>query len=391
MHHFIFPSKDSWISSGSNTRIGTIETDQNFGQDEVLEIKKEFEDLSFKYQTRALVQFDLSEVSKSIISWNAGNRNANDIPPPSTLFNRGKSRWFLRLYESEGNRDLSTEYKLAGLPISESWDEGRGKFGVNPKITDGCSWKYKQNPDNGAAIYWKNPGPTNTETGSGASVITGSGNVASQSFSYQSPDIEMDVTDVVDKWISGSINNNGLLIRFSGSQETDATTFGNLKFFSRNTHTIYAPKLEVRWDDHNVVTGSVTGSLTELTMSGLADNYVYPIGLREFYRESETAKFRFGARKRYIQKSFSTSVQTATGSFISEGSSSYSIRDVATDETIIPFSAYTSMSCDSKSNYFIQKLNGLYPDRVYKILLKLKYDDGQEHIIDDNFEFIIKR
>jgi len=126
-------------------------------------------------------------------------------------------------------------------------------------------------------------------------------------------------------------------------------------------------------------------------MSGLADNYAYPIGLREFYRENEIAKFRFGVRKRYIQKSFSTSVQSVTGSFIPEGSSSYSIKDVATDETIIPFSPYTSMSCDSKSNYFIQKLNGLYPDRVYKILLKLKYNDGQEHIIDNNFEFVIKR
>ena len=88
MHHFIFPSKDSWISSGSNTKIGTVETDQNFGQDEVLEIKKEYEDLAFQYQTRALVQFDLTEVSNSIVSWNAGNRNSNDIPPPSTLFNK---------------------------------------------------------------------------------------------------------------------------------------------------------------------------------------------------------------------------------------------------------------------------------------------------------------
>ena len=126
-------------------------------------------------------------------------------------------------------------------------------------------------------------------------------------------------------------------------------------------------------------------------MSGLVDNYVYPIGIREFYKESEVAKFRFGSRKRYIQKSFSTSVQTISGSFIPEGSGSYSIKDVATDETIIPFSPYTSMSCDSTSNYFIQNLNGFYPDRVYKILLKLKLDDGQEQIFDNDFEFIVKR
>ena len=49
------------------------------------------------------------------------------------------------------------------------------------------------------------------------------------------------------------------------------------------------------------------------------------------------------------------------------------------------------MSCDEKSNYFIQWLNGFYPDRVYKILYKLKYDDSQEYIFDNNFEFTVKR
>ena len=74
--------------------------------------------------------------------------------------------------------------------------------------------------------------------------------------------------------------------------------------------------------------------------------------LRESYKENERVKFRVGARKRYIQKTFSTSVQTVTGSFIPEGSGSYAIKDVATDEYIVPFSSYTSMSCDSESPYF---------------------------------------
>jgi len=110
----------------------------------------------------------------------------------------------------------------------------------------------------------------------------------------------------------------------------------------------------------------------------------------------ERVKFRVGARKRYIQKTFSNSVQTVTGSFITNSSGSYAIKDVATDEFIVPFedfqgTSYTKLSCDSDSNYFIQYLDGFYPDRVYKILLKLKYDDGQEQVFDDDFEFIVKR
>jgi hypothetical protein len=216
-----------------------------------------------------------------------------------------------------------------------------------------------------------------------------------QSFSNESPDVEIEVTDMVNMWFGANPNvvmdNYGMLVRFSGSQETDSETFGHLKFFSRNTHTIFQPRLEVRWDDHTIATGSTTGSLTELTMSGLADNYLYMKNLKESYRENERVKFRVGARKRYIQKSFSTSVQTVTGSFVPDSSGSYAIKDVATDEFIVPFSSYTSMSADEESSYFNQWLDGFYPDRVYKIQLKLKTDDGQEQIFDDDFEFIVKR
>jgi hypothetical protein len=369
MHHFIFPTKDSWISSGSNKVTGVTETDQNFGQDEILEIKKFFYNSSFDYQTRALIDFtglDFTSLSSSI--------SDGSITSP---------KFYLRLYEAEGNQELSTEYELASYPLSQSWDEGIGKFGDNPKVTDGVSWDNRNNKTGASSITWAGY--------SGGTYMSGSGHQASQSFSYESPDINMDVTDIVNNWLSGSYNNNGLLLRFSGSQETDSTTFGQLKFFSKNTHTIYAPKLEVRWDDHLPCTGSNTGSLIQLTVDGGTDNYLYMKNLQESYKESDKVKFRVGARKQFIQKNFSTSVQTTSGSFVPEDSGSYSIVDMATGETVIPFSDYTKLSCDSTSNYFIQWLNGFYPNRAYKILFKLKYDDSQEQIFDNNFEFIVRK
>ena len=376
MHHFIYPSKTAWISSGSNSATtGISQRDQNFGQDEILELKKEFFNLSFDYPTRNLIQFDLSEMSKSI---HLGNIDR----PFSSTWPTG-SKFYLRLYEAEGNQELSTEYKLAAFPLAQAWDAGSGKLTNDPKITNGVSWENRKYPINGTAITWSNDsGYSNT----GGSVYSGSWN-ASQSFSYQSPDVEMDVTSMVKNWLDGTHTNNGLLLRFSGSQETDTTTFGHLKFFSRNTHTIYSPKLEVRWNDSSIS----TGSLLPLSMSGLIDNYLYMPGLRDSYKENEKVKFRVKARKRYIQKTFSTSVQTVSGSYIPANSGSYSILDIATGETIVPFSSYTSMSCDAESNYFIQWLNGFHPDRVYKILYKLKYNDGQEQIFDNNFEFKVKR
>ena len=395
MHHFIYPTKDTWISSGSRKTDGASLTEQNFGQDEILELKKEFYNLSFDYPTRMLLQFDLTAVSSSIE--NLMSTNEEIIPSTDPSFG---SKFYLRLYEAEGNQGLSSDYGLTAHAVSQSWSEGKGKFNSDPQVKDGCSWNNRKFPEGGTAIFWST---------SGSSYRSGSDLIASQSFSSSKPDIEMDVTNIVQMWLSGSnetdagatktpvatgmtgSDNHGFLLRFTGSQETDSETFGKLKFFSSNTNTIYSPKLEFRWDDHKPSTGSNTGSLVSLDTTGSVENYIYPIHLKESYKENEKVKFRFGARKRYIQKSFNTSVQEVSGSFIPFNSGSYSIVDVATGETKIPFSNHTTMSCDSTSNYFNQWLDGFETDRFYKILVKLKYDDGQEHIFDNDFEFKVKR
>ncbi len=372
MHHFIFPTQDNWISSGSSTITGESFKDQNFGRDQILEVKKEFYNSSFDYQTRALLNFegtDFTDMSHSIVNGEISN-----------------PKFYLKMFEAEGNAELSEEYKLLIQPISQSWVEGTGKDGDNPKNTNGCSWENTTNPIGGTEVTWSNSDGTPNHGGNPLLVSH-----SVQSFSNESPDIDVEITDMVNGWLSNQYGNYGMLIRFSGSQETDETTFGHLKFFSRNTHTIFSPKLEIRWDDHKPCTGSNTGSLTQLTSSGLADNFLYMRGLQESYKENDRVKFRVGARKRYIQKTFSTSVQTVTGSFIPESSGSYAIKDVATDEYIVPFSGYTSMSCDTEGMYFTQWLNGFYPDRVYKILLKIDYDDGQEQVFDDDFEFVVRR
>ena len=127
-----------------------------------------------------------------------------------------------------------------------------------------------------------------------------------------------------------------------------------------------------------------------MDLSGNTENYIYQLHKRDSYKETETVKFRFGARKRYIDKSFSTSVQTISGSYFAEGSASYSIIDMATNESVVPFSQYTTMSCDTTSPFFKQDLNSFEPNRAYKILVKVKHDDKQVMIYDDDFDFILR-
>ena len=363
MHRSFFATKDTFINSGSNLLDGTTFQDKNTGKDEVLELKKVFFDRTFNSHTRVLIQFDTNEIESYISS--------------SVLPNDYKVN--LRMYETEGVSGLSEEYKIAAYPLSQEWDEGVGKEADDPKTTDGCSWLYRKNRDGASELEWSTQGGTYI-----------AGDEVTQSFSSESPDIDMDITTMAKKWFGGVNENYGLLLRLSGSRETSTGSFEDLKFFSRQTNTIYSPKLEVRWDDHLPATGSNTGSLTPLDLSGNTENYLYQLHARESYKETETVKFRFGARKRYIDKSFSTSVQTISGSYFGEGSASYSIIDMATNESVVPFSAYTTMSCDTVSPYFKQDLNGFEPNRAYKILVKVKHNDNQTLIYDDDFEFILR-
>ena len=363
MHRSFFAVKDAFINSGSNQITGEDFKDKNTGQDEILEIKKVYWNRDFDYPTRALIQFDVDEVESYISS--------SVLPEDYKLY--------LKMWETKGTSGLSETYDIAAYPVSESWDEGVGKEADTPKTTEGVSWKYRKNREDAGEVEWA--------TGGGSYI---SSDEVTQSFSLSSPDIEIDVTDIANKWFGGDNNNYGFLLRLSGSRETSTGSFEDLKFFSRQTNTIYSPKLELRWDDHSSATGDNTGSLTALDLSGEVENYLYQLHTREAYKENETVKFRFGARKRYIDKSFTTSIQTVSGSYFSEGSASYSIIDMATNESVVPFSAYTSMSCDSVSPYFKQDLNGFEPNRAYKILVKVKHNDNQTLIYDDGFEFILR-
>tara|TARA_B100001094_G_scaffold289090_1_gene305759 strand:- start:620 stop:1723 length:1104 start_codon:yes stop_codon:yes gene_type:complete len=367
MHYFIFPTADTWISSGSNVITGESFKDQNFGKDQILEVKKEFYNKSFDYPTRTLVNF-------AGTTFNTVSSSIADGTIPSD------AKFYLRMFEAQGNSDLSSIYDLHIQPISQSWTEGTGKFSDNPKTTNGCSWKNRSYPEGGSEVAWAN---------SGVTILSVSSSI--QNFDNQSPDVEVEVTNMVNMWLTNQEENYGMLVRFRGSQETNSTTFGKMKFFSKDSHTIYAPRLEVRWDGHLPCTGSNTGSLTELDVSGNSDNYIYTIGLREKYKETDVPKFRIGARKQFIQKTFTDSYQTTSGSFIPESSGSYAIQDVATGQMVIDFSSDTLLSCDTKSNYFTEHMNGFYPDRTYKILIKVKYNDTQEYIFDDDFEFKVVR
>ena len=223
---------------------------------------------------------------------------------------------------------------------------------------------------------------------------------ASQSFTHEPDDLRMDVTGIVNNWIYSGSNypNEGFMLKRSGSmgntdtniEEGNTIHYGNFKFFSRETHTVFQPKLEVEWDDS---TWSA-GSLSPLTSTDLEECVVYMKGVRPEYKETSKTKFRVVGRERYPVKTFSTSSDYLTVKTLPSGSTYYSIRDAHTEDVVIPFGNGTKVSCDSTGNYFNLWMNGLQAERFYRVLFKVVSGSGTDETVqyfDENWTFKVSR
>jgi hypothetical protein len=358
MHYFEYATKDTTLYEESQS--------MNTGLDQILEVRKDMNSAGTIINvSRALIKFNLSYISSSV-------HNGLITNP----------KYYLNLYDANSEA-LNTSQSLYAYPISQSWEMGSGYKGANPKIEDGASWKYKDNST--IRTQWHTP-----VSASGGTWYSGSGYEASQSFNHEPSDLRMDVTDIVNKWLGKVVPNEGFMLKRSGSvgnsgsaEEANTTRYGNFLFFGRETHTIYQPKLEVVWDDSKWV----TGSLSALSSANLEDMVLYMRSLRPEYKEKSKVKFRVIGRERYPEKSYSTG-QYQTGhqsvKYLPSGSTYYQIKDAYTEEVIIPFGSGSVVSCDSTSNYFNMWMNGLQPERFYRIEYKIVSGSGTA---DETVEF----
>jgi hypothetical protein len=186
------------------------------------------------------------------------------------------------------------------------------------------------------------------------------------------------------QWVSGSLKNNGFIVRHSIDVENDGLDYGLLKFFSKETNTIYEPKLELVWDDSSFV----TGSLTPVTGSAEEGYKVVVTNLKKEYPANSKVKIRVKGRDMYPSKSFGTTFQYDQSKYLPSGSVYYQIEDYITNETIVPFGDYSKLSCDSTSNYFNLDTSTYPINRTYKLKLKI-VESGISTIIDDKLIFEI--
>ena len=341
-----YPTKDATIYERYPER--------NTGLDAILEISKVVvatgSALSGSYNSRILLNFDYTAISSSIVSLG---------------YNPNQFSYGLKLYVAEAN-EIPMDYTLYAYPVSQSWEMGIGRYGNSPETKAGVSWYYRNTADD-ISTSWATGSFGPTSTGSWSSTKGGgtwfTSSVASQSFSYITSDIDMDITSIVRGIQSGSYTFNGVIIKKSDTDESNTNIFNSLKFFSKDTHTVYLPVIEARLDD-SVSAGTLSAINVDDDINIVASN------LKSTYAENSTPKIRISAGYRYPTPVFQTSSLFLTSYRLPSGSQ-YAIYSAHGDDVIVGFSDYTRLSDDATSNYVKLHLDSFQPERYYRMLIRV--------------------
>lgn len=360
----LFPTQDTTLYS--------IYPEMNTGLDEILEASLEVGALytPAPQASRFLIQFDSSEITDVIDNKISG------------------SSWdsYLKCFVASVTA-LNSTTVVETYPVSQSWNMGTGRFENVPQTQNGASWIWK---DYQGGTQWTTSSFAAGSTGSYSSSVSPGGGTwytsfsASQSFNYYTDkDINLLTTEIVTQWYNNFIPNDGFIVKQQSEFVDNENTQPKMKYFSIDTHTIYPPCLEFRWEDATFNTGSSTLPTinTQPFVVTLGENigYFYP---------SSVNQFRVYSRPEYPARVFATASYFTQNYYLPENSY-YAIKDLDTDEYVVDFdTTYTQLSIDATSSFFTLYMNGLQPERYYKVLIKTTVD-GSTMVLDNDYYFKI--
>ena len=379
-YYFIYPEKDTTIYSHPYRK------DLNTGIVETLSLDSEKDGINnnLYYPSRFLIQFKDSDITSVIQNKITGNFSASLIT-----------------YATEFSQNLPKTQTIELYPLSQSWENGTDRYLEHPYnngvISNGASWLYT---DNGTTkTRWETgsgafTGSFSGSNGGGGVWFTGSGFEFSQSFDItQNLDIDLNITSLIQKYSSSifasqtyptGIPNNGFIIKRMGDVFNNTSNQGSLKYFSLNTHTIFSPTLAIKWDDSSYITSSGANILTKGKIQlNISNN-------KQEYRPAEEYTFRINAREQYPTRTFTTSSNYLNINYLNSASY-YSIEDYTSKEVIIPFDTeFTKLSADADGMYFKLDMDGLQPERYYRLLIRHDNNDGIFIYDDDTFFKVVR-
>tara|TARA_R110000824_G_scaffold18026_2_gene72114 strand:+ start:263 stop:1381 length:1119 start_codon:yes stop_codon:yes gene_type:complete len=365
----IFPEKDSFIF--------TEEPTGNAGKDEIIEVGGYPSKAGIGQTNRLLLKFADSDIDE-VVANKVGGTNFSSS---------------LHLYLAEAS-EIPSEYTIEVYPIytdGDGWDNGTGHFGDIPTNTTGVSWEYEKANETSP---WTLTGFPNFVTASYTGSAPGGGNwyTASNGESMEfsqihtlssTNDININVTAAVKQIYSNTLVNNGFIAKIQDSLEFNEQNAIRLKYFGSDTNTIYPPFLQISWDDTTYDQGELPLLTTDLATIDITNN-------RGTYPDIGKQRFRIAARPQYPTRAFTTS-SVYLNNYALPSASYWGLRDENTEEMIVDFNTdFTKISCDSQGPFFDVYMDGLQPERYYRILIKTNLDTSTVVRDDQNIFKVVR-
>jgi len=308
-YYRVFSNADTFITDAHPSDTTTVRaTGSNMGASPSLNVFSRKGDIftgSIEL-ARTLIKFDLTELSGLIY---------DEERIPSTGV-----QYYLRMFDLGHDDTVPTSCDLFAFPLSRSWDEGTGQD------ID----KYR---DYGYA-NWLSASSTQTWTATGSDFIESGYGSGSQHLDFGYENLEMEITDVVKNWLTGAIENYGIVLKLGDTEEDNGTDYFRKAFHSRESKYVdRIPYIEARWSkvakDHRGNFGFdvdntlfmynfIRGELTNVTIDEvrIQDNL---IGVSASYTASLPST-QFGQ--------YSTGIYTASLNIVSTASFSATFYDI---------------------------------------------------------------
>jgi len=217
---------DNTITNAFKESLLTRGTGSNMGESDISQIFYLYAaaNSSSHEQARVLTKFPMAEI--------AADRTAGKIPAS------GSVNFYIKLTNAPHGDTLPTKFTLTVAPISRSWDEGYGldmeeysNYGVSNWISASTS----ASSDDGGWVA------------EGGDYLTSSN--YSQYFPLGTEDLDVDITGLAEEWISGTMDNYGVGVHLTASEETGTRSFYSKMFFARGSQYFFKrPVIEARWD-----------------------------------------------------------------------------------------------------------------------------------------------
>ena len=277
-----FATKDNTITNAFKSNLTTRGTGSNMGQADILEVfsilgqASSSSGLSSEL-SRVLIEFDTTDI--------AADRTAGTIPAS------GSVSFYLKMFNAKHGQTLPKSYTMevkavTGSTGTREWEEG---FGLDME-------GYSDSTVGGTGSNWINRKAATAWTSAGGDYANPDTDLSSsftQVFDNGTEDLEVNITPLVEQWLSSSANsgapgitgfknNYGLGVMLSSSHETENRSYYTKKFFARSSEFFFKrPVLEARFDSREL---DNRGNLIYSSSLATADENLNKIYLYNYFR-----------------------------------------------------------------------------------------------------------